>query len=139
MPQTVPTPVKVPNSEETMTLPLEQRTFPCKTLITTPILTDRPYPSVIIKASFGGKALQATEYCPVGTVLEKFEGIEVEYSELGSDDLPYTLNFWRDGKWRWMVGNSPAYYANHGCAPNAKVDSQQQIVAIRPIKAGEEI
>ncbi|KAF9964721.1 hypothetical protein BGZ73_001778, partial [Actinomortierella ambigua] len=86
MPQTVPTPVKVPNSEETMTLPLEQRTFPYKTIITTPIPTNRPYPSVITKVSLAGKGLQATEYCPVGTVLEKFDGLEVEYSQLGSDD-----------------------------------------------------
>ncbi|KAF9579121.1 hypothetical protein BGW38_004757 [Lunasporangiospora selenospora] len=127
----------VPNSEESMELPREQRSFPCRT-IRGEVLTDRSYPSQVVDVSFG-KGLFATRDCPVGTILEKFEGPVVEYSELGYDDTYYALNFLYDGRWKWLLGNTPAIYANHGCAPNAKVNSAQEIEVIRPIKAGEEI
>ncbi|KAF9963101.1 hypothetical protein BGZ70_007627 [Mortierella alpina] len=128
---------KVPNSEATMELPPEQRTFPCKSL-RTEMNYDRPYPSATIDVSFG-KGLVASKDCPVGTVMEKFEGLVVDYSELGEDDIIYALNFQQDNQWKWMIASTPAIYANHGCKPNATVNDKQEIVSIRPIKAGEHV
>ncbi|KAF9313648.1 hypothetical protein BG003_005001 [Podila horticola] len=129
---------KVPNSEKNMGLPAESRLFPCKTLKQKVICDNRPYPTTPIDVPYG-KGLEATQNCPVGTVMEKFEGIVVDYSELGSDDIPYVLNFFHDGQWKSLLASTPAIYANHGCEPNAKINSQQEIVAIRPIKAGEQV
>jgi hypothetical protein len=129
---------KVPNSEETMELPMQNRTFPCKTLITSMQL-DRPYPTKTVTVPYG-KGLIATQYCPPGTILEKFEGLVVEYSELGSDDLPLALNFLdKDKQWKWLLANTPAIYANHCCSPNAQLTDNQEIEAIRPIHQGEEV
>lgn len=133
-----PQTTKVANSEETMELPAEKRTFPCKSLIQGVISHGRPYPSTPIDGPYG-KALVATEDCPVGTVMEKFEGLVVEYSELGSDDIIYTLYFLQHGQWKWMIASTPAIYANHSCRPNATINDKQEIVAIRPIKAGEHV
>ncbi|KAF9379984.1 Histone-Lysine N-Methyltransferase ash1l [Podila verticillata] len=131
---------KVPNSENTMELPAASRLFPCKTLMKQVNCDNRPYPTIPIDVSYG-KGLQATQDCPVGTVLEKFEGPVLEYSELGSSDIPYVLNFYDEGQrqWKWMLGLTPAIYANHSCEPNARINLQQEIVAIRLIKAGEEV
>ncbi|KAF9186901.1 hypothetical protein BGZ51_001691 [Haplosporangium sp. Z 767] len=127
----------VPNSEETMELPPEQRTFPCKS-ISKKIIFERPYPSKTIDVPFG-KGLAATQDCPVGTVMEKFDGELVEYSELGLEDIIYVLNVLRDNEWKWVLASTPAIYANHSCMPNSVVNDKQEIVAIRPIKAGEHI
>ncbi|KAF9545711.1 hypothetical protein EC957_010574 [Mortierella hygrophila] len=129
---------KVPNSEETMELPAEKRIFPCKSLIKGVISHGRPYPSSPINVPYG-KGLIATQDCPAGTVMEKFEGPVVEYSELGSDDIIYALNFQQDGQWKWMIAPTPAIYANHSCRPNSTVNGNQEIVTIRPIKAGEHV
>lgn len=120
-----------------MELPAKNRTFPCKTLITE-MQHDRPYPTTTIDVAFG-KGLMATQDCPVGTVLEKFEGRVLEYGELGSDDTPMTLNFLQDGQWKWPLASTPAIYVNHHCSPNATVNENQEVVAIRPLKKGDEV
>ncbi|KAF9958589.1 hypothetical protein BGZ72_000168 [Mortierella alpina] len=128
---------KVPNSEETMELSAEQRTFPCKSL-RTEMNHNRPYPSATIDVPYG-KGLVATKDCPVGTVMEKFEGQVVDYSQLGSEDIIYALNFQQDGQWKWLLASTPAIHANHNCKPNSTVNDKQEIVSIRPIKAGEHV
>ncbi|KAG0283494.1 hypothetical protein BGZ97_008523 [Linnemannia gamsii] len=133
-----PQTIKVANSEENMELAAEKRTFPCKSLIKGVISHGRPYPSAPIDVPYG-KGLIATKDCPVGTAMEKFEGPVVDYSELGSDDIIYALNFLQNGQWKWMMASTPAIYANHGCRPNARINDKQEIVAIRPIKAGEHV
>ncbi|CAO3566608.1 unnamed protein product [Mortierella alpina] len=129
--------LKVPNSEAFMELPAEQRTFPCKSRRAA-MSYNRPYPSAAIDVPFG-KGLVATKDCPVGTVMEKFEGLVVDYSELGKDDIIFALNFQQDNQWKWMIASTPAIYANHSCSPNSIVNDKQEIVSIRPIKAGEHV
>jgi hypothetical protein len=45
------------------------------------------------------------------------------------------------GKELWLepAGNNPTVYLNHSCSPNAGIRGKVSVVAMRPIKAGEEI
>ncbi len=45
----------------------------------------------------------------------------------------------RNGKKRYVVPKSPWKYLNHSCDPNAGIKNNLDIVAMRPIKKGEEI
>ena len=45
----------------------------------------------------------------------------------------------KSGKDKWIIVTSNAAYINHSCNPNAKVNENFEVVALRTIKKDEEI
>ncbi|KAJ3226715.1 hypothetical protein HK099_004325 [Clydaea vesicula] len=105
--------------------------------------TDSPkhdYPTEVVSVSYG-KALIAKKDVLPGTVLEKFIGPDVDYEKLSDFDKCYALNYFSDIKndWVWLLAENNARFANHSCNPNSIINKNQEIVAKKFIKSGEEI
>jgi len=104
-------------------------------------------PDVIIKdAGPKGKGLFANRHFDPGEVIlyvdltkykKRYTLSEMEESGIDSEHWEYI------GRGRYVLVDSPAAYVNHSCDPNAyiefKVLEKRYLIAIKPIKKGEEI
>eukprot|EP00842_Homolaphlyctis_polyrhiza_P006384 jgi/Hompol1/6747/HPOL_001191-RA len=88
-----------------------------------------------------GRALVAAKNLKAGTIVEQFQGPEVDYQQLSDFDKRYALNYLPSGssEWRWMLPLSNARFANHSCNPNSVIGERLELIAIRDLKEGEEI
>ncbi|KAJ3117963.1 hypothetical protein HDU96_004639 [Phlyctochytrium bullatum] len=98
------------------------------------------YPTYVAKNKFG-YALCASENLTAGTVVEKFEGPVLEtYDDVPMKERCHALMFETEPSvWKWMISYTNARYANHGCAPNAFINSKQELETLVPIEKGKEI
>lgn len=83
-----------------------------------------------------GKCYLATSDIEPGTVVERFVGREVEFKNIPDSQITYAANF---GNNLWIIPMTNARYINHSCDPNCVIKGDSDVVAIRPIQAGEEI
>ena len=59
---------------------------------------------------------------------------------LSKYDLDHCFPFDREGKlYKYVLPNDPWQYLNHSCNPNAGIKNNRDLVAMKPIKKGEEI
>lgn len=97
---------------------------------------------VKITHSAKGVSVAAARDLAPGTVVARFAGRFVAFSEIPEAEMRYVLWFDSD---RWMIPGVPARYINHGCEPNCVLRDRAgdpdscDVVAVRPIRAGEEI
>lgn len=96
----------------------------------------------VVRSSIHGYGVVATRDFSPGEVIAAVDGVVHREHELGDD----TYALWIvDGIYLDMVDQTR--WINHSCAPNAEVEADvdpaagawARIVAIRPIRAGEEI
>lgn len=99
----------------------------------------------------GHRGIFATKDIPEGTLLGFFDG-RAAVADLGEDGRGAGLDdfFWRQSVHLRRDGNLLYYlipfedpdgvdFLNHSCRPNARVDHQIFVYALRDIKKGEEI
>lgn len=99
----------------------------------------------------GHKGMFATTTIPAGTLLGFFDG-RAAVADLGADGRGSQLDdfFWRQSVHLRREGNTLLYlipteepdgvdYLNHSCQPNARVEDQLYVYALRDIEPGEEI
>ncbi|KAI8813443.1 hypothetical protein BJ742DRAFT_790414 [Cladochytrium replicatum] len=112
--------------------------FPSSVMISNNAVSQ--YPSHVEPVSFG-KALVASQDLEAETIVEKFEGPDVEYDKCSDYDKIYVLNYQPPGtvEWRWLLPTSNARYANHSCDPNMYINKNLELVTKRPVKAGEHL
>ena len=82
-----------------------------------------------------GTSLVATQDIAVGTVVERFVGKIVKYNEVPLEEIRYVAGHGDE----WTIPLTNARHINHCCDPNCKFNDKSEVIAIRPIKAGEEI
>lgn len=93
------------------------------------------YPSKVMESPCG-KCLIATQDLAKGSIVERFDGPLLKYEEVPEEEICY-VGCQGDGY--CMIPQTPARYINHSCDPNCVIQSNGDVVAIRPIKDGEEI
>lgn len=93
------------------------------------------YPAEVSANSYG-KCYRATCAIQPGTVVERFVGKDVPYEEVPESEIIYAAT---NGNGIWTIPLTNARYINHSCDPNCKINDEDEVVAIKPIKAGEEI
>ena len=97
------------------------------------------------------KGIFARTRIPAGTLLGFFDG-RAAVADLGEDGRGAQLDdfFWRQSVHLRRTGNTLLYlipteepdgvdYLNHSCRPNARVEDQLYVHALRDIEPGEEI
>jgi hypothetical protein len=94
------------------------------------------YPGVVGTNHYG-KCYRATRDIDVGTVVEHFDGSVVRYEDVPEEEIIYIG--WRPNDGAWIIPQTNARYINHSCNPNCIANEQCEIIAIKPIEAGEEI
>ncbi len=82
-----------------------------------------------------GRGVFAAEDLPVGLILTRYTGPAVPWSEVPEAEVAHVI---KQGQ-RWVIPGAPARLINHGCAPNCDVDDTLGVLALRPIRAGEEL
>jgi len=83
-----------------------------------------------------GQCYNATRDITPGTVVERFVGPKVKYEDVPEEEIIYVAC---NGSDLWIIPETNARYINHSCDPNCTINDRAEVVAIRPIKAGEEI
>jgi hypothetical protein len=96
-------------------------------------------PKVEVKESpLGGKGVFARERIEAGEVIAEFDGDIYPFTHPGwtEDLLNHTIQFER---YRFRDAKGIARCLNHSCEPNCGIKELFKIVAMRPIKPGEEV
>lgn len=97
-------------------------------------------PSIVVQQSrIHGSGIFSTRQFPKGQKLFTADGPIIAFTKLHHWRLgPHWLNV---GKDRWMVpyANNVWRFVNHSCDPNAIVTTGRKVIALRPIRTGEEI
>ena len=96
----------------------------------------------VFRSPLHGYGVLARRDIPAGEVIAEVEGVLYRREELGDD----TYCLWIDGEY-FLDMVDQTRWINHSCDPNAEVEADldgnggawARIIAIRPIKAGEEI
>jgi SET domain len=99
------------------------------------------YPSKVVQCPKGqGKALVATKDLPIGTIVQKFEGEVMKYSDVPKEMICHAIDVGeKKGDDKWIVSYTDAICANHSCDPNCVIDDHLNIVTIWPLKKGDEL
>ena len=91
-----------------------------------------------------GKGIFAQEDLQKDEILFEFEGPILYWDE----SLPWDADGWTDdlhdhavqiGETSWIANVGKGRYMNHSCDPNCGIKNTVQVVAMRDIKAGEEL
>ncbi len=96
-------------------------------------------PNIEIKETTFGKGLFAVADIQAGEVVAEFDGDTFECEK--ASDLPeanknHAIQF---EEHRWRDSNGIARYINHSCEPNCGMQGLFTIVAMKDIKAGQEL
>ena len=90
-----------------------------------------------------GKGVFALKYFKKDEIILDVDGEVIETDNLDSlpkDIQDHCFPFDKKGKVRkYVLPKSPWKYLNHSCNPNAGIKNNRNIVAMKPIKEGEEI
>ena len=91
-----------------------------------------------IRSSKFGKGLFAKKDIEKGTILCKATGRPMNYEEtvLLQDRESHTLQIDFD---KYILCDPPFLYSNHSCNPNCGLTSNLELVALKDIKAGDEL
>ena len=93
---------------------------------------------LVIKDAKHGKGIFAQKTILKGTTIIKIQGEKLNFSdslELG-DKESYCLQIGMDD---YIIPDEPFIYSNHSCDPNAGLNHNLELVALRRIEPGEEI
>jgi len=83
-----------------------------------------------------GRALVAKSDIAAGITVERFTGPRMAQADIPAAEAAYAL--WLGGD-DWLIPTTSARFINHSCDPNCVIDDDLNVVALRPIRAGEEI
>lgn len=99
----------------------------------------KPNPeTVIVKDSKFGKGIFTTIDRPKKSIILKITGNALTFEEtlqLGSSEC-YSLQVATD---KYIIPDHPFLLSNHCCQPNCGINRKMEFIAIRDIKAGEEL
>ena len=92
----------------------------------------------IAKSAIHGKGIILNQDVKKGETIFIFRGKEVCYTKGAWQHSP---NWLQVGYVRWIdpAPETPGVYLNHSCSPSAGVRGKTTIVAMRPMKKGEEV
>lgn len=97
------------------------------------------YPSKVINNHYG-KALVATKDLLPGTIVQKFVGKTIPYSQVPLDMICNAICVGdKKNPDAWVVSYNNAICTNHSCEPNCEVDDELNIVTIKKVNKGEEL
>ncbi|WP_366524511.1 SET domain-containing protein-lysine N-methyltransferase [Nannocystis sp.] len=82
------------------------------------------------------RGVLATADLAAGTVVGRFEGPVVPWSEVPLAEVCYVIQVRDDG---WMIPRSSARFINHSCAPNCALDTTFTLRTLRPVATGEQL
>jgi hypothetical protein len=99
------------------------------------VTADVLYPAQVDLNHYG-KCYRATHDIHPGTIVERFVGREVKYADVPENEIIYAACH---GDGIWTIPTTNARYINHSCHPNCTINSDSEVIAVRSIKAGEEI
>ncbi len=91
------------------------------------------------KSRIEGTGIHATKSFKRGETIFIFNGDPIHWvvkDQKTSLAGPNWVGFKKD---TWIVVKAPGIYLNHSCKPNAGIQGAKKIVALRRIKAGEEV
>lgn len=93
---------------------------------------------LIVKNNRFGRAVYARKSFKKGELVTVFDGPIYDdiFDGWTTDILNHTIQI---GPALWRDSCGPARYINHSCDPNCGIKNHIQVVAMRPIAAGEEI
>ncbi|MEK6959276.1 MAG: SET domain-containing protein-lysine N-methyltransferase [archaeon] len=96
------------------------------------------YPSKVIDNAYG-KALIAAKDLETGTIVERFLGKVIKYSEVSDHMICHAIFVGEKGEDKWIESNTDAIRANHSCEPNCTIDEKLNIVTTKLVKKDEEL
>src|SRR6266705_1564959 len=96
------------------------------------------YPETYIADCRVGRGLFADEPIAAGTEILQFTGPILKLNEVRAKG-PAAANALQIGVDRYLYLDEPGRFVNHSCSPNAAVQSDTALVAIRDIARDEEI
>lgn len=94
---------------------------------------------LVKKSGIQGKGVYTKAPIKNGSVVFIFRGKVMKWQVKDKKSSQYGANWVGIGKDTWLDVEAPGVYTNHSCEPNCGIDGKIKVVALRDIKAGEEI